>query len=63
MITVSEDFLRASMGFRRIDTVKRHYSSLYSNNLCIDSTPADAVLDQGSYATFPKKARNTTPVP
>ncbi len=43
MITVSEDFLRASMGFRWIDTVKRHFPSLYSNNLCLDSTPADAV--------------------
>jgi hypothetical protein len=63
MITVSEDFLRASMGFRWIDTVKRHFPSLYSNNLCLDSTLADAVLDQGVYATLHKKARNTTPVP
>jgi hypothetical protein len=42
-ITASEDFLRASMGFHQIDTVKHHFPSLYSNNLCRDSTPADAV--------------------
>ena len=51
------------MGFCWIDTVKRHFPSLYSNNLCLDSTLADTVLDQGVYATLHKKARNTTPVP
>jgi hypothetical protein len=51
------------MGFRRIDTIKRHLKSLYCETLFLDSTPADAVLDPGDLATPHKKARNTTPVP
>ena len=62
-ITVSEDFMRASMGFRRLDTVKKLFKDLYSDTLHLDSTPADAILDLGDVATMHKKPRNTTPVP
>jgi hypothetical protein len=62
-ITVSEDFLRASMGFCRIDTVKRHFHDLYKETMKLDNTPADAILDPGDLATLHKKARNTTPTP
>jgi hypothetical protein len=62
-VTVSEDFLRASMGFRRIDTVKKYMHELYSDTLSLFSTPADTVLDSGDLATLHKKARNTTSVP
>ena len=63
IITVSEDFLRASMGFRRVDTVKKHFSTLYKDTLKLDNTPVDAILDPGDLATLHKKARNTTPTP
>jgi len=36
---------------------------LYQNTVNIDHTPADAVLDEGYFATLKKKDRNTTPVP
>jgi hypothetical protein len=63
MLTVSEDFLRASLGFRRIDTIKKHFSDLYCPNIRLDTTPADAVLDLGDLVTLCKKNRNTNPVP
>jgi hypothetical protein len=63
MLTVSEDFLRASLGFRRIDTIKKHFSDLYCPNIRLDTTPADAVLNLGDLATLNKKNRNTNPVP
>ena len=62
-ITVSEDFMRASMGFRRLDTVKKYLKELYCDNIHLDSTPPDAILDLGDVATLHKKPRNTTPVP
>jgi len=62
-ITVSEDFMRASMGFHRLDTVKKYLKDLYCNTIHLDSTPADAILDLGDVATLHKKPRNTTPVP
>jgi hypothetical protein len=62
-LTVSEDFLRASLRFQRIDTIKHHLLDLYYANIRLDSTPADAVLDSGDLAMLHKKARNTTPVP
>jgi len=36
VITMSEDFVRASMGFRRIDTIKQHFSELYENMIKFD---------------------------
>ena len=42
-ITFTEDFLRASVGFRRIDTMKSHLSKLYQDTILIDKLPADAV--------------------
>jgi len=63
IITASEDFLRASMGFRRGDTVKKHFSTLYKDTLKLDNTPVDAILDPGDLATLHKKVRNTTPTP
>jgi hypothetical protein len=62
-ITVSEDFMRASMGFHRLDTVKKYLKDLYCNTIHLDSPPADAILDLGDVATLHKKPRNTTPVP
>jgi len=61
-VTMSEDFIRASMGFRRIDTIKKHMSELYEDTIKLDSLPPDAILDQGDLATLRKTARNTTPV-
>ncbi len=63
VLTVSEDFMRASMGFRRIDTVKKHLKELYCNNIHLDATPADAVFDYGDVSTMHKKPRSTNPVP
>jgi hypothetical protein len=62
-LPVSKDFLRASLGSWRIDTIKRHLLDLYCASIRLDSTPADAVLDLGDLAMPHKKARNTTPVP
>lgn len=62
VMTLSEDFIRSSVGFRKIDTMKRHFSSLYQNSVKLDTTPADAVLDPGSFATMKKKSHSTTPV-
>jgi len=62
VITFSEDLLRASVGFRRIDSLKQHLSDLYHPTIWLDSLPADAILDEGHYATLPKKNRNTVPV-
>jgi hypothetical protein len=60
---MSEDLLRASVGFRRVYTLKRHFQTLYQDNVKLYSTPVDAVLDSGNLATMKKKDRNTTPVP
>jgi hypothetical protein len=62
-ITLNEDFIRASVGFRKIDTVKTHLSSLYHDTIKLDSSPSDAVLDRGDLSTIRKTSRNTTPVP
>jgi hypothetical protein len=42
--------------------MKKHFVNLYQNTIKLDGMPADAVLDQGCYATLRKKARNTNPV-
>jgi hypothetical protein len=60
---MTEDFIRAGLGFCRIDTLKSHLGQLYQNTITIDSLPADAVLDSGDLASVRKKPRNTTPVP
>jgi hypothetical protein len=62
-ITLSEDFVCASMGFRRIDTVKQHFHDLYQDSIKFDTLPPDAVLDLGDLATLQKTPLNTTPVP
>jgi hypothetical protein len=54
-ISMTEDYLRSCVGFRRVDTLKK--------NITLDHTPPDAILDPGYYATLRKKDRNTTPVP
>jgi hypothetical protein len=61
--SMSEDYIRASVGFRHINTLKRHLSDLYCDNVKLDYTPLDAVLDPGAFATMRKKDRNTQPVP
>jgi len=62
-VTYTEDFLRASVGFRRIDTMKTHLSSLYKNTIVLDTLPPDARLDDGDFANLRKSPRNTTPIP
>jgi len=62
-ITLSKDFIRASMGFRCIDTVKQHFRDLYQDSIKFDTLPPDAILDSGDLATLRKTPRNTTPVP
>jgi hypothetical protein len=62
-VSMSEDYIRASVGFRHMDTLKRHFSDLYLDNVKLDNTPLDAVLDPGAFATMRKKDRNTQPVP
>jgi hypothetical protein len=55
--------MRASLGFRRIDTIKKHLKELYSGHVVLDSTPADAILDPGDIATMHKRPRKTTSTP
>jgi hypothetical protein len=62
-IMMTEDFIRACVGFCRIDTLKNQFSNLYLNTIRFDKTPEVAVLDQGLLATMRKSDRNTTPVP
>jgi hypothetical protein len=62
-ISMSEDFLRASVGFRCIDTMKQYFHELYIDNIHLDPTLPDAVLDPGDFASMKKKSRNTDPVP
>ena len=61
-VTISGDYLCASVGFRKIDTMKQNFSNLYQDTIKIDHLPADAVLDPGDYATMRKKNRSTIPV-
>jgi hypothetical protein len=61
-ITFTEDFLHASVGFRRVDTIKSKLSTLYQNTVQLDSGPADAVLDPGDFSNIKKNPQNTTPV-
>jgi len=61
-LTLTEDTIRASVGFRRIDTMKTHLNDLYQHTISLDSLPEDAVLDAGHFATLPKVPRNTKPV-
>jgi hypothetical protein len=61
-ITLTEDLVRASVGFCHIDSLKQHLSSLYQDTVSLDSLPPDAVLDMGNLATVKKSAHNTTPV-
>jgi len=62
-LTLNEDFIRASVGFHRIDTIKCQLSDLYQDTITLDSLPRDAILDQGDLAALPKSPRNTTAVP
>ncbi len=61
-IAMSEDYIRSSVGFHPIDTLKRQFSNLYTNNVTMDATPLNALLDAGGLETMGKKDRNTQPV-
>ncbi len=61
-LTLTEDYIRASVGFRRIDTIKGHLQDLYQTTVHLDSLPADAVLDKGDLSTLQKRDRSTKPV-
>jgi hypothetical protein len=63
VISMSEDFIRGCVGFRRIDTLKQNLNLLYQQTIRLDKTPPDAILDPGVFATMRKKPRNTVPVP
>jgi hypothetical protein len=56
-VTMTEDHLRASVGFRRIDVMKKHLKTLYQPTILLDNTPADAILDPGFFASLKKKNR------
>jgi hypothetical protein len=58
----TEDSIRASVGFCRIDTIKKHFKTFYQDTVVLDKLPPDAVLDMGDFANIPKSSRNTTPV-
>jgi hypothetical protein len=62
-LTFTEDFLRASVGFCCINTLKAHLGSLYEDTVKLDQLPQDAILDSGDLANLKKSPRNTTPVP
>jgi phosphatidylinositol kinase/protein kinase (PI-3 family) len=62
-ITLTEDLIHASVGFRRIDSIKQHLPHLYNDTIRLDSSLPDAVFDMGDLASLKKSARNTTPVP
>ncbi len=62
IITFTEDFLRASVGFRRVDTIKSKLSNLYQHTVLLDPAPADAILDPGELSNIKKSPHNTTPV-
>jgi len=51
-LTLTEDFIRASVGFRIIDSIKQHLRTHYQNTIDVDSMPPDAVLDLGDCATI-----------
>jgi hypothetical protein len=62
-LTLTEDLIRASVGFWRIDSIKQHLSHLYQDTISLDSSPPDAILDMGDMATLKQSSRNTHPVP
>jgi hypothetical protein len=62
-LTMSEDFLHASVGFHRVDTIKQHFHHLNCNMVKLDLLLADAVLDPGALATLRKSFKKFTPVP
>jgi hypothetical protein len=59
-VSITQDYIHACTGFRKIDTVCKHFSELYQDTVKIHNTPPDAVLDDGLLSTMQKKARNTT---
>jgi hypothetical protein len=59
-LTFTEDIIRASVGFCRIDAIKGHLKDLYQDTIHLYSTPANAVLDDGDLSTIRKSPRNTT---
>jgi hypothetical protein len=62
-ITMSEDHLRACVGFHQVETMKKHFNDLYLDSIKLDTLPPDAVFDIGDLATMHKKPRCTKPVP
>jgi hypothetical protein len=52
---MSEDSLRASLGFHWVDSIRHHFLTLYQDTITFNLTPADAVLDNGDFATMHKQ--------
>jgi len=51
-ITFTEDFVRASVGFRRIDSIKANLQEIYQDTISFDTLPPDAVLDSGDFSSL-----------
>jgi hypothetical protein len=51
-ITFTEDFVCASVGFRRIDSIKANLQELYQDTISFDTLPPDAVLDSGDFSSL-----------
>jgi len=51
----SEDYIQSCVGFRRIDTMKRHFKTLYHDSVTLDNTPSDAILDPGFFSNYEKE--------
>jgi hypothetical protein len=60
---LTKDLIRAGVGYRKIETIKKHLSDLYQPTITLDSQPPDAVLDAGDFSTLLKVPKNTKWVP
>lgn len=60
---LTKDLIRAGVGYRKIETIKKHLSDLYQPTITLDSQPPDAVLDAGDFSTLLKVPKNTKRVP
>jgi hypothetical protein len=47
VMKLSEDFIQSCVGFRKIDTMKRHFITLYKDSVVLDNTPANVRISTG----------------
>jgi hypothetical protein len=55
--------IRACVGFRHVNTLKKQFKHLYQDTVRFDQSQPDAILDAGCFASLHKKDRNTVSVP